>query len=72
MTLMKRKQLDRDGIVRGGDHAGLVDEALTREVIRAFYTVYNTLGHGFLVRLRQGSLHRAPKARTSAARLSFG
>jgi len=48
MTLMKRKQPDRDGIVRGGDHAGLVDEALTREVIGAFYTVYNTLGHGFL------------------------
>jgi GxxExxY protein len=48
MTLMKPKQPDRHTIVRGGDHAGLVDEALTREVIGAFYKVYNTLGHGFL------------------------
>ena len=32
----------------GGDEPGLVDEALTREVIGAFYKVYNTLGHGFL------------------------
>ena len=31
-----------------GDRHGLLDEALTREVIGAFYKVYNTLGHGFL------------------------
>jgi GxxExxY protein len=48
MKLMKPKQRDRHTIVRGGDHAGLVDEAVTREVIGAFYKVYNTLGHGFL------------------------
>ena len=48
MKLMKPKQPDRHTIVRGGDHAGLVDEALTRDVIGAFYKVYNTLGHGFL------------------------
>jgi len=48
MKLMKPKQPDRHTIVRGGDHVGLVDEGLTREVIGAFYKVYNTLGHGFL------------------------
>jgi GxxExxY protein len=48
MTLMKRKQPDIDGMVSGGGHAGLVDEALTREVIGGFYKVYNTMGHGFL------------------------
>ena len=48
MKLMTPNQPDRHSIVRGGDHAGLVDEALTREVIGAFYKVYNTLGHGFL------------------------
>jgi len=49
MKLMKPKQRDHHTIVRGGDHAVLVDESLTREVIGAFYKVYNTLGHGFLV-----------------------
>ena len=48
MKLMKRKQPDPAIEGRGGDHGGLVDEALTREVIAAFYKVYNTLGHGFL------------------------
>jgi GxxExxY protein len=47
MKLMKRKQPDPVNGVPGDQH-GLVDEALTREVIGAFYTVYNTLGHGFL------------------------
>jgi len=47
MKLMKRKQPDPVNAVPGDQH-GLVDEALTREVIGAFYTVYNTLGHGFL------------------------
>ena len=47
MKLMKRKQPGAEMVV-GGDEPGLVDEALTREVIGAFYKVYNTLGHGFL------------------------
>lgn len=47
MKLMKRKQPDPVKAVPGDQH-GLVDEALTREVIGAFYTVYNTLGYGFL------------------------
>ena len=47
MKLMTRKQPDPARTVPGDQH-GLVDEALTREVIAAFYKVYNTLGHGFL------------------------
>ena len=47
MKLVKRKQPDQAVSVSGGQ-GGLVDEALTREVIAAFYKVYNTLGHGFL------------------------
>jgi len=47
MKLMKRKQPDQ-AISLCGDHHGLVDEALTRGVIGAFYKVYNTLGYGFL------------------------
>ena len=47
MKLMKRKQPDTAVAMRGDRH-GLLDEALTREVIGAFYKVYNTLGHGFL------------------------
>ena len=68
MTLMKRKQPDRDGIVRGGDHAGLVDEALTREVIGAFYTVYNTLGHGFLESVYARALYIELRRRGVAVR----
>jgi len=45
MTLMKRKQPDPQF---GGGEPGLVDEALTREVIGGFYKVYNAMGHGFL------------------------
>ncbi len=35
---------------------GLVDEALTESVIRAFYTVYNKLGYGFLENVYCGTL----------------
>jgi GxxExxY protein len=44
---MTRNQPD-PGTPRRGDRAPLLDEALTREVIGAFYKVYNTLGYGFL------------------------
>jgi len=44
---MTRNQPD-PGTPRSGDRAPLLDEALTREVIGAFYKVYNTLGYGFL------------------------
>jgi GxxExxY protein len=48
MKLMKRKPPEAQVLVRGVDHVGLVDEALTREVIGGFYKVYNIMGHGFL------------------------
>lgn len=39
-------------------HSFLIEEALTRSVIGAFYRVYNTLGFGFLEHLYAKALER--------------
>lgn len=46
-----------------GRRAGLVEEALTRSVIGAFYTVYNRLGYGFLEHVYSLALERELIAR---------
>ena len=62
MKPMKRKQPDPTMAARG-DHQGLVDETLTREVIGAFYRVYNTLAHGFLESVYSRALYIELKRR---------
>src|SRR3954471_13665606 len=47
------------------DHT-LIDEQLTRSVIGAFYTVYNTLGFGFLERVYMMALERELRDRGHA------
>lgn len=67
MKRMKRKQPDPSTEGRGA-HGGLVDEALTREVIAAFYKVYNTLGHGFLESVYSRALYIELRRRGLRAR----
>ncbi len=45
------------------EKAGLLEEALTRSVIGAFFDVYNHLGHGFLEQLYVTALERELVAR---------
>ena len=42
------RKLPDPGTPPFGDRPHLIDAELTQEVIGAFYTVYNTLGYGFL------------------------
>ena len=41
----------------------LIEEDLTRSVIAAFFTVYNTLGYGFLEKLYMQALERELRSR---------
>ena len=40
----------------GADKSGLIQEDLTEAVIRAFFAVYNELGHGFLEQVYENAL----------------
>ena len=47
-------------------------ETLTRSVIRAFYTVYNELGFGFLENIYSSALEHELKSRDHAVTREFG
>lgn len=62
MMPMKRGLPDT-GKPRRAVKGGLLEEALTREIIGAFYEVYNTLGYGFLESVYAAALERELKRR---------